>query len=593
MSKFIKYCIKAFALFILVSIFTYPLIFKFTSYIPAFYSTDEPYAALWHFWWLAYSHQQHLISTTTSFIAAPFGFTFAPSGYYLWGNINKILSIVLNNIVAYNIQVVLSYMLSFWFMFLLVKKITKNYLSSIFSALIYTFCPYHAVRTWQHLGLAQIQWIPLYLLSLVNFAQEQSKKNILFAALCFALVFNFDFYYAYFTFIVTVVFFIYVLIQKKYLNKFKFVFSMLFVGAVCFIFILPNLVNVFLFMKQAQLNQTAQGDFGYIRNFGDLFAQSARPLSYLLPVTTHPIFGGFAESMVGSSLYGVSLTEHALYLGWVGIIFAIFASRVWLRKRNHDYLNCDERFYLGFFVVLAFVAWLFSQPPWWQIGRFKLYMPAFFMYKLLPMFRANCRFGIILMLAIAVLAGFGLKLFLQRFQSQKTRVVVTILLCSLVLFEFWNYPPFKVVNVKNVNQVYYWLRDEPGNFVVAEYPLDADSPNELYKFYQTVHKKKIINGIPFGSHAQKVARKIINLTNPNTARILSWMGVKYVLVHREAYLSTGLVEIKQELESLGQIKGLRFKMSFAVQECRGLSMCPGMLEQVDVYEIVASPLAPN
>ena len=175
----------------------------------------------------------------------------------------------------------------------------------------------------------------------------------------------------------------------------------------------------------------------YRRPFNDLFEQSARPLSYLLPAVVHPVFGKFTEQFIGSSFYGMSFTEHTLYLGWVPLILAFVALRRWRRKgkeskksgtvpfRDSPFYRDD--FYIGFFVFLAVAAWLFSQPPWWNIFGFKIYMPSFFMYKILPMFRAYCRFGIVVMLAVAVLAGFGLKFFLERFKSQRTKVAVTAL----------------------------------------------------------------------------------------------------------------------------------------------------------------------
>ena len=295
----------------------------------------------------------------------------------------------------------------------------------------------------------------------------------------------------------------------------------------------------------------------------------------------------------------MSFTEHTLYLGWIPLILAFLAFKGWRRNRktrttNHELRITDkEDFYIGFFVFLAIVAWLFSQPPWWNIFGFKLYMPSFFMYKILPMFRAYCRFGIVLMLAVAVLAGFGLKFFLERFKSQKTKIVVTGLFCGLVLFEFWNWPPYKVIDLSKVPAVYYWLKDEPKDIVIADYPLDADSSNELYKFFQTVHEKKIINGTIPGTYANKVAQEIRRLSGPKTASILKWMGVKYVVVHKDDYLKTDLVEDKEDLERIPQSPGLKFIRTFPHQECPDPHlMCVQKTGLIDVYEVVAESREP-
>ena len=151
------------------------------------------------------------------------------------------------------------------------------------------------------------------------------------------------------------------------------------------------------------------------------------------------------------------------------------------------------------------------------------------MYKILPMFRAYCRFGIVVMFAVAVLAGFGLYFILERFKSYKIKIAILCLFCGLVLFEFWNWPPYKVIDVSRVPAVYYWLKGQPENFVIAEYPLDTSSPSEKYKFYQITHEKKIINGTIPGTYANKLAESLTRLSDPYTAGVLKWLGVKYAI----------------------------------------------------------------
>jgi hypothetical protein len=91
----------------------------------------------------------------------------------------------------------------------------------------------------------------------------------------------------------------------------------------------------------------------YHRPFEDLFAQSARPLSYFLPAVVHPIFGNLTEQFIGSSLYGESLTEHTLYLGWVPLILAFVAFRGWRQERRLRAKSQEPRaredFYISFF----------------------------------------------------------------------------------------------------------------------------------------------------------------------------------------------------------------------------------------------------
>jgi hypothetical protein len=313
-----------------------------------------------------------------------------------------------------------------------------------------------------------------------------------------------------------------------------------------------------------------------------------------LPSVAHPIFGKFTEQFVGTQFYGISFTEHTLYLGWLPLFLALFALKKWEKNGKAQIISEDDNFNIGFFVILTVIAWFFSQPPWWQIGPLKVYMPSFFMYRVLPMIRAYCRFGVVVMFAISVLAGFGLKFILERFKSNKTKISITTLACSLVLFEFWNWPPYKVIDVSKVPAVYYWIKNQPGDFVIAEYPLDTLGPNEMYKFYQIKHEKKIINATIPGTYANKVAKTITKLSDPNTTGVLKWMGVRYALVHREDYLNTGLIQDKEELDKIPKNPYLKFIKTFPSQECPQKDiMCVQKTGPIDIYEVIASPIRPK
>ena len=603
-------------LFILCMLMTYPLFFEIKTHIPGFYSTDEPYGPLWHSWLIKHSFENHLLFKQTNFISYPFGVDLYSSGYfaYLWMGIFYLLSILTTPAVTYNIVVFVNLLLSGTFTCALVFYLTKDKLCAIFSGIIFAFCPYQFVRSWQHLTLTLNQWIPLTLLAVVLLKEEYLKKNILIFLLSLLLLFSFDWTIMYLTAMSIITFFVYILFHnwkakfsgqiKLFKKDFIFLKRVIVIGLFSFILLLPQLLPIIKNRLKLSSTTPASAHNPYHRVFEDLFSQSVKPLSYFLPPVVHPIFGKFTEQFIGSQLYGISFTEHTLYLGWVPLILAFVAFRRWRRKRKEvhklgtvpfgDSPYQRENFYIGFFVFLAIVAWFFSQPPWWKIGAFKIYMPSFFMYKVLPMFRAYCRFGIVLMLAMAVLAGFGLKFVLERFKTQKSKIAITTLFCGLVLFEFWNYPPFKVIDVSRVPAVYYWLKEQPKDIVIAEYPLDIIGPNEMYKFYQTQHEKKIINGTIPGTYAHNVAESITKLSNSHTTGTLKWMGVKYVLVHSEGYLQTDLIEDREDLDKIPKNKGLKFIRSFPAQECpdEGI-MCVQKTGPVDVYEVIARPKEPQ
>jgi hypothetical protein len=593
---------------LLIIFMTFPLVISLTTHIPGFFSTDEPYAAIWNSWRIEYSVQNNLSLKSTTLIAYPFGMELYTSGYfsYLWMGLIYFLSIITTPILTYNLQIFFNFFLSAIFIYLLVFYLTKNRLSAILSGIIFAFCPYQFARTWQHLGLTYNQWIPLCLFAAI-LLKENSKKSTVIFLLSLLLAFSFDWSIMYFTTIMLASFCAYLLLYNWKLKLFKqrnlivadfrYFKRVFFVGIIVFIILHSQFLAVMKNRLRFSSATPASVFNPYHRQFKDLFSQSAKPLSYLLPATMHPIFGKFTEQFIGSSLYGVSFTEHTLYLGWIPLILSFLAFRKWRRKRKLQaivYQPSAENFYIGFFVFLAIVAWLFSQPPWWKIGPIKIYMPSFFMYKILPMYRAYCRFGIVVMLAVAVLAGFGLKSILEKFKSNFMKTTIACLFSILVLFEFWNWPPYKIIDVSKVPAVYGWIKEQPGDFVIAEYPLDAASPNEMYKIYQTKHEKKIINGTIPGTYPNQVARTIVRLSEPNTTGVLKWMGVKYVLVHKQDYLKTELIDDKEDLEKIPYSPGLKFIKSFPEQDCPNPDiMCVQKTGPIDVYEVIALPIKPE
>lgn len=593
--------------FIITGILTYPLFFKLSTCIPGFASTDEPFAALWDSWRIKHTFFNGMGFKHTDLAIFPFGLDFFTSGYtsYLWTGLTFLLSIIFNPVLTYNIQVIFNFLSAAFFMYALVFYLSGSRQGAFFSSLAFAFCPYQFVRAWQHLGLSYNQWIPLVLLGAILLKEKGKRKNALLFFFSLILLFSFDWSIMYLGSITLFLFLIYTLVYS-WKNKLKkkclitqvesgYFKKVVLIGLIAFIVLSAQFLPVIL--NRVRLSSTAANVFNpYHRPFEDLFEQSAKPLSYLLPASSHPLFGKFTEQFIGSFLYGDSLTEHTLYLGWIPLILAFIAFREWHRRRKRKTENREsekQNFYIGFFVFLSISAWLFSQPPWWQIGPLRIYMPSSLMYKILPMYRAYCRFGIVLMLAVSVLAGFGLKFIIEK-KGKAGKKALFALFSGLLLFEFWSYPPLKSIDVTAVPSVYYWLREEPKETILAEYPLDADTPNDLYKIFQIQHKKRMINGSIPGTYPNRVAKSAVNLSEARTAGILKSLGVKYVLVHHDGYLLSELIEQKMELEKIPKNKGLKFIKSFPSEECADKNiMCVKKNGIIDVYEVTAAPIKPD
>lgn len=153
------------------------------------------------------------------------------------------------------------------------------------------------------------------------------------------------------------------------------------------------------------------------------------------------------------------------------------------------------------------------------------------------MFRCHVRAGIFVMLCVSVLAGIGLSLMLSKVSLKKNKIIITVLIIVLVVIEFINIPPVKITDAVTMPDVYCWLRKQDGDFAIAEYPIsESDTTRHcMYLFYQRMHQKKMINGAQRNTIAHYFKERIYNLSDPNVPVLLSYLQVKYILIHKDIY----------------------------------------------------------
>ena len=473
-------------------------------------------------------------------------------------------------------------------MYLLVFYLTRNHFCSFISGILYSFCPYHFNKAWEHYSLIFIDFLPFSILYLLKVKDKPGIKNIIACSIFLALVIVSDLSYAYIIFVGVAFYFLYVLyyvLVKRQLFRDVFLVTknLIVVGALTLIIVSPAIFPVVKQMFFTPRTDTVMQEV-FIRPIKYSFQQSARPLNYIMPASSHPLFGKFAKSMFGSIFYGRNSIEHTLYLGWVAIILSFLAFRKQRKKPNT--LENKENFAIGLFVFLSFIAFFFSMPPYINLGLFKIYFPSFFMYKIIPMFRAYARFGILLMLCVSVLAGFGIKFALERYKSSSKRIIFISIILVIVLFEFNNIPPFRVTDLDaKIPEVYSWLADRKGDFPIIEYPLGEGGVGEEYRnldffLYQRVHHKRLINGAMPGAYAFEIKKKIRKITNPQTPGILKWLGAKYAIVHLDIYRQAST---RQATEVIGEAPNLRRLQGFKFV---------GEFDDTEVYEIIAEAVEP-
>jgi hypothetical protein len=561
------------------------------------YGTDSR-GTIWQLWWGKYSYQNGLNYSFHSTIAAPFGNDVSsyPNGF-LWLIIVKWLPILTNEILAYNLVLILSFILSYLFVYLATFTITRNCLAAFVSGLIFSLSPYHFQRSWEHFSLAQIQWVALFLFTLLQIYKKFNLKTLVLFILSATLILHMEFNYAYIVFVLTILFIIFIIsdnllrfffvkkdnrkeLSLELIKNIKFIGKIVFAGFAALLINLPFISVIFKAAFIVPKESSSLAEMGQ-RPFHYLFSQSARILDYFIPSSANPILGGLAKILEGSLFYGRGPIEQTLYLGWVAIFLSIFA---WKNRRtylNNDKRNNNDNFYIKLLVFIAFGSLIFSMPPYFNLGVCKIYFPSFLMYKILPMFRAYARFGLLSILSTSILAGIGLRYLLERKSLLKKKNAFASLFILLILFEFNNMPPFHVTDINKPPEVYNWLAEQKGDFIIAEYPLSEASVGETfieldYLLYQRIHKKRLLDGAKPGTEADSIKQKLFKITDPGVSEVLKGLGVKYVILHLKRYkdgTNKRAVDVVGEIPDLSRTEALRLVKEFG--------------EDV-VYEVVAS-----
>jgi len=175
-------------------------------------------------------------------------------------------------------------------------------------------------------------------------------------------------------------------------------------------------------------------------------------------------------------------------------------------------------------------------------------------------------------------------------------IFLTVLLSNYFIFPqifpaYKAVQPFKIYTSFSMPRVYKWLKAQPQDFIIAEYPL-LDEKGELYPdylYFQQVHGKKLFNlalrsevaqagkevnftlkseepsGLILKSGLEEsLVQSVEGLRGKEAAEILGYYGVRYVLLYRDR---PGISFYESEREG---IEGFRLV---------------GSDDQIDIFEI--------
>jgi hypothetical protein len=525
-----------FCLYTLVTIIVaFPVALKMSSRMYGL--PGDSFGTVWFFWWQKYAWLKGLDVTHINMIGAPFGVD--------WSSVPKepaifypafILTLWTNELFTYNFLLLLSFPVAGITMYALAKHITDDKVSSAVAGFIFAFAPYHFAQSLNHLGMTMsFALLPLVILAIFRLYEKPSVIRALTFGVAFAILALTNFYDAFFILVPLGVFIVYVLVRsfkRDILTWFKenasflgFLLIAAFVGTVL---VMPFLANV---LKSSSANPSM-----YAHNFDELIVWSARPWEYFMPAITNPIFGKLTSSFLKTHGHLSNQFEQTIYLGFIPMVLAFVAVVVYSFRRKKP-MGKVLGFATTFFLLAGIASAIASAPPYIPIAGIKIPLFSYFAFKILPMFRIYARFGALVMLCTAALAGLGLHYVLGILSKKWMKFAAVSTIVILATVEFINLPPYIFTDLAKTPSEYTWLKNETGDKIIVEYPLISTvyAGHYDYLLNQTKHNKRLVNGGMPGTKSEIFRQEVANIEDPKTPAVLRRLGVKYAFVHWDRY----------------------------------------------------------
>jgi hypothetical protein len=605
---------------VLSAVMTLPLLRGLGSHILGAPAPGDNYEYLYKMYWFKHAlFDLHVSPFFNTGMFYPFGYNVTLSETTLSNTIPALpLTLCCGEVIAYNVTMWLSFVLSGLSMYLLVLYLTGSRVAGLVSGTIFALCPYRMAHLGAgHLPLMGTQWLPLLILYLDRIVARGQKRDAVMAGLFYSLGALSAWYYAYMFALAGL---LYVLVRarpwKQYLWQPRFAASALTFAVVCLLVVGPFALPVTKVWSEGDRPQSLR----YVDHF------SASVLDFLYPNLMHPLWGSslaehYAQNINENTLFVgfVPLALAAVALTWrrdrtpiafalLSLVFAVLALGTTLHWGNAPlYVAVPavvERAFTAAMSVLSTRLALYpiSSYSLRVAGAVYLPLPTLLLYLFLPFFSAMRvwgRFGLVTLFGIAALAGYGLRTLQNRVSlpqrsspAGRRMVLLAAVLLALVVLEFAAVPYALGACRIEPRAVDDWLAKQPGDFAILELPLSkALSGRTLYAMRN--HDKKIVSG--YGTFFPRTFADnrptLEGFPNEGSLALLRDWDVRYLLLGANSY-----GEAWPELEdALSQLPGLRLIVTLDDQPIyagdRLLRLLPGteqafVVDRIHVYEVL-------
>lgn len=511
---------------ILTLIMTYPLIFKITNYVPG--AGGDEFSHLHYFWW--WKHALIELGTNPYYIE----YLYYPTGVSLAFDLAPFNAIVLiplqllfGLIISYNILVLFTFVVSGYGMYLLVKYLTNNKSAAFIAGCIFAFSPYHFAHALAHANLISIEWIPFCALFLIKAVKEPKKSNAIYAGIFLGLTSLSAWYYGiYIVLFTALLIFYYLWSDRKALLNISFIkrFSIMIMlfGLIVFPFVYPMLVE-------------SSSSIHMISPITRSVTYSADVIAFFIPSTFHPVFGEYVADIYAN--FTGNPCEYTVFIGYSVLILALYSVLKVKREKIKFWIISSLFFFILSLGPILHINGIFLIPnPGLNLDSLvqnigltsratgiaanilqsgiPIPLPSIIMpfIPFVNMASVPSRLDVMVMLSLAVIAGYGCKeLFIRISNYKKSSKIynekfVACLITAVILFEFLAIP-YPLSNA-SVPPIYDEIFNDSEDYAILELPFVLSIAKLMY--YQTHHEKKLVSG--YVSRTPPYAIKFTNST---------------------------------------------------------------------------------
>ena len=557
---------------------TWPLVARFGTAVLGPPGDNLEY--VWKLWWFKKALWDQRVSPLFHpGVFYPFGYPLALGETTMLHTVLGLpLTVLVGEVAAYNAMMCLSFVLSGYATYLLLRDLGCTAWAALIGGAVFAFSPYRLAHLGAgHLPLMGTAWVPLTFLSLERLVRRSSWGYALLAGLFFAFLALSSWYYAA---MIAPFVLLYLLLRVRPLRdlfRAAFLVKLLGAGLLALVVVAPAALPT--------LALASRGELGYGGSFKYIDRWSAGPLDFFWPTGMHSLWG----APVTRSYYQ-NIQEHQLYLGVVALALALIGlvvRRAERLPRVYALLGA-----VGFVLALgttlhvkgdplyvavprgvdvAFARMMNTLMSRWALNKLDyeslhlknaivIPLPTLLLYLFVPAMKAMrvwARFGLVALLAVAVLAGVGADWLLGRVGTKRSRpwkLAGAVILGLLVVLDFSVAPyPYGWTEVRG-QPVDEWLAQQPPGTPIIHYPL-AKTWYGWMLYPTRVHGQPVAYGYgTFAPSSYRAAQSVLeSWPSEEALALLRQWGIRYALVGERSYGETW-TEVQGRIDRLPGVR---------------------------------------